>query len=261
MTSSFDTLHSGIEKALSDMQPLDIYEQSLTLLRKTEDRLAKTSVRSWVPESISRSVVIPLFLFGRGFEQLLSGFWTAFGFAWLTTFLGDISTQYLPIYLASYAIYISLFLAIVIVLLYMFAAPSTYCISGVNGKHIQAVTSCLGTLKITNEKMLETITRNISVFEDRIKRRLAGYRWAVGIFWSIYFAPTIGKLTGATGQPIGIVTTTDLLIPIGLIMLFFFIVDCYSRGVDIVFRAIELGCTQYKAYLLRENLGGDKPKT
>lgn len=234
-----------VEMSISTWSP-GIYEESLSLLRRMEDRLAKADAHPWIPGTINRFVMVPLFLFMRGAEQMFASFGRAYGYVSFIVLVGFFVSGSLPEGIRHTVQIITTVLSVAVVLMYMFAAPSTYCSAGVNPKHVRTVRDQLNQLRIENAARLELIIRNLKVFEERIKRRLGMYGWVLSAGWAIYYAPLIARTIG-----IGTVTPQSdgsIILPaLGLLILTFFTVQAYSRGVDILFRSLELGCNEQLA--------------
>jgi hypothetical protein len=130
----------------------------------------------------------------------------------------------------------------------MFAAPSSYCSSGINAKHIGVVTSQLLQWDVDSAPRLELMVRNLKVFEERIKRRIAAYRWLLSAAWAVYFAPLIARIIGVNQTALPLDGPT-VVAAFGLLLFSFLAFDAYGRGVDIFFRGLELGCNEYLARL------------
>jgi hypothetical protein len=254
MSDPLRELTSAIQRIFAEPLSLGLYEESFALLRHMEDRLAKAQSRKWVPRSANRFAIVPLFLLLRGLGQMIESLGRPYFAIASIAVLGLALAPNLPGEMAVAGERIATALGVLVLAFYLFAAPSTYCTSGLNAKHVGAVKDRLVQSKAESEARLELITRNLKLFEERIKRRLATYRWILGAAWAIYFAPALAQLSGIGAE----VTGTNRAMPeasIVALVLVFLVFDAYGRGVDILFRALEFGCNEHLAILKRAHEG------
>ena len=246
MSDPLRELSAAIDRMFPLAMSLGLYEESLALLRHMENRLAKADARPWIPPSVDRFFTVPLFLLLRGFGQIASSFGRGYSlvsvFALAGLFVAGTFRGQVGIAIQNASIIAS----VVVVLLYIFAAPSTYCTSGVNGKHVGAVRDKLALSKVESDSRLELIMRNLKLFEERAKRRIATYRWILGAAWAIYFAPAIARMTGIDST-VAEINRESILAAFGWLLLCFVVFDAYARDVDILFRSLELGCNEQLA--------------
>jgi hypothetical protein len=131
-----------------------------------------------------------------------------------------------------------------------FAAPSTFCSAGVNLKHVATIGDALSVSKrIKTPPQVDLVLKNMKVFEDRAKRRIILFQWVIGAFWAA-FSPVVSTIVAAwTSTPSKPAELQSLLPYLALLATCYFAVDAYARGVDIVFRSIELGSNEFAAQL------------
>jgi hypothetical protein len=246
-------LDAAIRRIFPITATLGLYEESLALLRHMENRFAKVNEARRTLRTAYRVIKVPIFLLLRGFEQVVSGLGTLYLVVSVLAIAGMFVSDSLPretsLFVQNAAILGSLFA----VLLYLFAAPSTYCAAGVNGKHVAAVRAKLSQTKFNDAGGIEMILRNLKIFDARTNRRLAAYRWTLGAVWAIYFAPAIGRLIGAPSG--NVLANRESIASAWVAFLALFVIsDCYARGVDILFRSLELGCNEQLGALKREQM-------
>jgi hypothetical protein len=224
----------------SGMQPYGIYGQSVELLRSIEDRL---STRKNIP--LKRFIVVPAYLLLRGLEQMAISYGRGYAFAFVLSLLGlllsnTVSGEWRPIAHALTAI-----LNVFLVFSLIFAAPSTYSTAGTNAKHVQDILDRMRDWHVDNVSKVDVILRNVRIFEERVKRRLAIFRWLLGAGWALYYAPLLTETMKdwTTSRPsFGEMVT--LFPPLGILAASFVAIEAYARGTDILFRCIELGCNE-----------------
>ncbi|MGE5266356.1 MAG: hypothetical protein ACM3L9_03230 [Deltaproteobacteria bacterium] len=248
---------SAAIRRISLTSTLGLYDESLALLRHMENRLAKTDARPWIPLSVHRIVTVPVFLFLRGLGQVVSGLGPIYFVLSILAVLGLFVSGAFPGPFSVAVQSASVAVSLAAVLLYMFSAPSTFCSSGVNRKHVGVVKDKLAQSGAESEARVEMILRNLRVFEERAKRRVGTYRWILGAAWAIYFAPAIARAIGVEPGS-ALVNRESALFAFGWLMLSFLAFDSYARGVDILFRSLELGCNEQLA-TLREQADRAEP--
>lgn len=219
------------------------YGDALDLLTATEDRL---SSRKAIP--LKRFVIVPVYLWCRGFEQMAISYGRVYVFAFGLGIAGLMFSGFLPLEARPRAELVTVLLNLFAAFTLIFAAPSTYCSAGINAKHVSTVTGKLSEWKIETAGRVDLVLKNIRVFEERVKRRLVIFRWLLGVGWAVYFSPMLSegiKLWNATGMSLA--QLAGLFPPFGVLVFFFVLVEAYARGVDILFRCIELGCNEQLA--------------
>lgn len=222
-----------------------LFAESLELVRFTENRLAKADRRSSVLKPFNRVAIVPAYLLFRGLAEMVGQFGWVFRFLLIVLGVGSVLASFSPVALQTVADRFLPWLMLAVVLLYVFAAPSTYCSPGVNAKHVTAVRDAVATL---DAKRIELVIRNVKLFEDRVKRRLVVFRWVLGVGWGVYYLPTLSKLL----QPSFALQSAPVT-ALGAVLTTYVLVEAYSRGVDIVFRSLDLGCNERLAELVTLN--------
>lgn len=221
------------------------YGDALDLLKAMEDRL---STRKTIP--LKRFFLVPLYLWLRGFEQVAVNYGRVYVFSFALGIAGLMFSGLLPADIRPRAEIATLLLNLFAAFTLVFAAPSTYCSGGTNEKHVSTVTGKLQEWKIETSARVDLILKNIKVFEERVKRRLVIFRWLLGVGWAMYFSPMLSegmKLWSTVGTSLS--QFASLFPPFAFLVGFFVLVEAYARGVDILFRCIELGCNEHLATL------------
>jgi hypothetical protein len=223
------------------------YGEALALVKMMEDRLAKGRFRR------ARILYDPLILSVRGLEQMVISYGHVYIGAAALGLLGLWFSSSVPIGFQQFAQFATLCLNAYLTLTVVFAAPSTYCAAGTNEKHVSDIKNKLAEWKIDSAKRVELLVKNVKIFEERTRRRLTIFRWLLGSGWALYVSPLISeaiKKWGATS--FSLQELVALFPPIGFLLLAFVAIEAYSRGVDVVFRGIELGANERLADLDRK---------
>ena len=240
IASAAAAIGKALEAGKSRGWPYGAYGDALDLVKVTEDRL---STRKPIP--LKRFVVVPIYLWLRGFEQMAINYGRLYVFAFGLGIAGLMFSALLPLELRPRAELFTILLNLFAAFTLVFAAPSTYCSAGTNAKHVVTVTEKLSEWKVETTARVDLILKNIKVFEERVKRRLVIFRWFLGVGWAVYFSPILSegiKLWNATGMSLA--QLAGLFPPFAFLIGFFVLVEAYARGVDILFRCIELGCNE-----------------
>jgi hypothetical protein len=234
-----------MEKRKARGYPYGAYGDALDLVRAMEDRL---STRKAIP--LKRFILIPLYLWLRGFEQIAINYGRFYLFAFGLGIAGLAFTGMLPIEMRPQAELLTLALNVFTAFTLVFAAPSTYCSSGTNEKHVHTIKLKFNEWEIDSISRTDLILKNVRVFEERVKRRLLVYRWLLGAGWALYFSPILAEAAKAWGVSGGSLTQlASLFPPFAFLVALFVMVEAYARGVDILFRSIELGCNEHLSSL------------
>ncbi len=220
-----------------------LFAESLELVRFTENRLAKADRRSSISKPFDRTVIVPSYLLFRGFAEMVGQLGWIFRLLLIMLAISLVLASFSPVAVQTTANRFLPWLMLAVVLLYVFAAPSTYCSPGVNAKHVTAVRDAVATL---DAKRIELVIRNINLFEDRVKRRLVAFRWVVGVGWGVYFLPTLSKVL----EPSFALQSAPVTAMVAVLTTYV-LVEAYSRGVNIVFRSLNLGCNERLAELAK----------
>jgi hypothetical protein len=226
------------------------YADALELVRALEDRL---STRRNVP--LKRFFVVPTYLWLRGLEQIAIGYGRTYMVAFALGLAGLFFSGFLPQDLRSNAEVATFALNMFAAFSLVFAAPSTYCSAGTNEKHVETVSTKFYEWNISSSVRIELILKNIRIFEERVKRRLAIFRWFLGVGWAVFFSPLlteVGKSWAVAGAAVPITQLTALFVPLAWLISFYVLVEAYARGVDVLFRCLELGCHERIARLDHE---------
>lgn len=255
ITESISALGVSMEKARKRGWPYGAYGDALQLLEAMEDRLA---IKLRIPRSFKRFLVMPLSLWMRGVEQMVISYGRFYGIAFVVgvagLFLANILPDWLRLRAQAATFYVNLFIWLSLV----FAAPSTYCSAGINAKHVDTAGRRLTEWEVDTQARVQLILENIHIFEKGVNRRLTVFRWLLGAAWAIVSSALITDAVKSWSSRGGYPSITDLatLYPVlGLLVGIFLIVEAYARGVDILFRTIELGCNERLASLERSSKG------
>ena len=236
--------------------PFGAYGDALNLLKAMEDRL---TTRKAVP--LKRFILVPLYLWFRGLEQITISYGRLYAFSFGLGIAGLFFSGLLPPNIQPRAEQATLLLNLFAAFTLVFAAPSTYCSAGTNEKHVSTITGKLFEWKIKSAARVDLILKDIKVFEERVKRRLVIFRWFLGVGWAMYFSPMLAdaiKIWNATGASFP--KLASLFQPFAFLVGFYVLVEAYARGVDILFRCIELGCNEHLASIDMQTKEKDKQK-
>ncbi len=208
-----------------------------------EDRL---SSRRSIP--FKRFVVVPTYLWFRGIEQIAISYGRGYMVAFALGIAGLFFSSFLPPDLRPRVEVLTLGLNLFTIFTLIFAAPSTYCYAGTNEKHVGTVTDKLYEWKVETTARVDLVLKNIKIFEERTKRRLAIFRWVLGAAWAVYFSPLIAEAVKTLhASSFSLTQIAGLFPPFAFLLAFFVVIEAYARGVDILFRSIELGCNEQLA--------------
>ena len=221
------------------------YNEAVELLKAVEERL---STRKRIP--LKRFLLIPLYLWMRGLEQMAISYGRGYALAFFIGIGGLLLSRFAPADIRPTIEILTLGLNAFVALTLVFAAPSTYCSAGTNMKHVDTVTNKLHEWKVESPIRVDLILKNLRVFEERVRRRLVVFRWLLGAGWALYFSPLLTESVKAWSA--GRMPPSDfvsLFPPLGVLFGIFVIIEAYARGVDILFRCLELGCNERLADL------------
>lgn len=240
-----DDLWKSMENAYKiriSNRPNSVYEESIQLIALIETRLAKKG--RWWPEVLHKPIKVPLWLFFRGIENIAAES-TRFVLTLVgMIYFGAIAIGYLPAGYRHISEMVWLIAICVTTFLLIFPAPSNYCTVGINGKHVGTVSWQFSQWEESSSKRIELIAKNVKLFEERARRRLTIFRWVLAAGWASV-SPFAGELIKAvTSTPPRAIDIGPLLPSLQYLAVCFFLVESYARGVDIVFRSVELGCNE-----------------
>ena len=259
MSSPLDTLNRGMKDALAAMSadmekrrargwPYGAYGDSLQLLEAIELRLAKADdgLRGKLPRGFKRFILVPLWLWFRGLGQIASVYGRVYAGALVLGALGLFFSRSIPGAFGTLAQEATYYLNLVLWFTLVFGAPSTYVSAGINDKHVDTVTRKLGEFEVNTADQVERVLRNVRVFEESVKRRLLIFRWLLGAVWAVLNSVVIVAASKRWAERGGM-SLMELLVlfpPIATLIGIYLVVEAYARGVDVVFRCLDLGCNE-----------------
>lgn len=239
MKAALDGLKKASEEWKARGYVWGAYGEAFALLKAMEDRLAKNRFRR------IRFLYDPATLWFRGLQQMIASYGRVYMVAlplgvaglWIT---GQVPPEFrhaLEITTVTLNAYLTLTL--------VFAAPSAYCSAGTNQKHVEFVHRWLREWKIDSPVKADFLGKNIKIFEQRAARRLTIFRWMLGAGWALYVSPLIGDaIKRWNGTAFSLPDLVVLFPPIGVLVAAYFVIEAYARGVDLLFRALELGVNE-----------------
>lgn len=222
------------------------YGESFELLKVMEDRLSKGRFRR------VRLFYDPVIIGLRGLEQMAISYGRVHAATFALGLAGLWLSGFFPAEYQRYAQLATLVLNACAALTLMFAAPSTYCSAGTNAKHVSDIKNKLENWSVDSPTRVDLVVKNVKIFEERTRRRLTIFRWLLGSSWALYVSPLISdaiKKWGAT--TFSLPELVALFPPMGFLLLGFLAIEAYGRGVDVIFRSIELGANERLADLDR----------
>lgn len=234
-----------------------LYEESIELIELVESRLAKKTRR--LPGFLHKGVKVPLWLALRGLESILAESTRTFVVLVGLVFLSAWVTGFLPPEYRRISENLWLLAISITAFLLIFPAPSTYCSVGINGKHVVTVAEKFSAWEERSARQVELIAKNVKLFEERAQRRLTIFRWVLAAAWASV-SPFTGELIKAvTAVPPRSIDIAPLLPSLEILAFCFLCVETYARGVDIVFRSIELGCNETVSSIHKNERNGTYP--
>jgi hypothetical protein len=236
-----------MEKQRARGWPYGAYGDSLQLLEALELRLAKANDgwRARLPSGLKRFIVVPVWLWLRGCEQIVSVYGKVYGAALVLGVVGLFFARLLPGTWGVYAQDGTYYLNLVLWFAFVFGSPSTYCSAGTSAKHVDTVTRKLADFDANTTDRVERIRENLHVFEEGVKRRLLIFRWLLGTGWAVVNTAVISKAAERwASHGTSLMELTVLFPPIATLIGIYLVVEAYARGVDIVFRCLDLGCNE-----------------
>jgi hypothetical protein len=237
--------------------PYGAYGDSLQLLKAIELRLAKAhdGWRGRLPKGLKRFILVPIWLWFRGCEQIISVYGKVYGAALALGVLGLFFARSLPGNWGLYAQDATYYLNLILWFTLVFGSPSTYCSAGTNAKHVDTVTRKLSEFDINTTERVERILQNLHVFEERVKRRLLIFRWLLGAGWALVNTAVIAKAADSWAtRGASLMELIVLFPPIATLIGVYLLIEAYARGVDIVFRCLDLGCNERMAAIEEKQL-------
>ena len=214
-----------------------------------EDRL---STRWGFP--FKRFIVVPAMLMLRALKEMIISYGWGYAGAFLLGLLGLYGSKFLSAPYQPSAQLTTTLLNLFVLFTLVFAAPSTYCSAGTNAKHVTDAKDALAKWKVDTGLRVDLVLKNMKVFEDRVKRRLVIFRWILGVAWTLWFSPLLADaIKEWTAGGFSLMRLAMLFTPFAWLMGSFLVVEAYARGVDILFRSIELGCNERSADIARAN--------
>jgi hypothetical protein len=225
------------------------YDDSLRLLSLVELRLAKLTDKS--PSALYRAIKVPGWLMIRGLVSILSDSTYMLILLAMQVALFWLGVTYLPTSTHAAIFILFSFTLFATVLTTFFPPPSKYCSSGINDKHVATVADQFAQWDERSAKRVELIGKNTKLFEERTRQRLTIFTWVLTATWAV-LSPFGGELVkAATATPPRLVDIGQFGWWLAGLAAAFVTVNAYARGMDIVYRSIELGCNDRIAQIDR----------
>lgn len=135
----------------------------------------------------------------------------------------------------------------------LFPTPSAYCNYGVDDYHVNKVIEILKSKRLVAKGSLQTVRKNVEIFETRVRHRVVFLRSFLALLWAVFLfvsAKVLDKIIEKNAQ--------DSPIDLGGFLFFLFFlflayvaIESYSKGSSLLFKSIQFGLNEFE-------VGGDK---
>ncbi|PLP96788.1 hypothetical protein [Cupriavidus pauculus] len=220
-----------------------IFDEAAEILRKVEAHLLGVDALPFRLAAKIQWIVhlpFPFLSIGVRERRAVAVRWSLLSAAFLL--IGQIFIAWVGIARTEWANYVSISCMLAPILLIAFALPSTYGASGVTSDDVVLVRRHLQERGFSKEFDVELLKKCIKQFEDRVRVRIVGLKWIVGLLWAsfLYFWSKAIEASAMTVlRSVGLAVGLFFAVLVGYLLVW-----GYESAVNRLFNSLAFGCDE-----------------